>query len=185
VGGGGLVAKDFAIDLLAIEHTSHEFALTLFFFIFIFHFLCHFVVVVVVVVAAVAVVAEEVVDDGVAEANKSLVAEMPVKIATVVVVEVVVVEEVVVVVDPTVLDVLGVGAIIPDFKEVAVVVVTVVVIVAVVSVVAAVVAAVVAITPLGKQWKKGRSRRGHGTQKRYMLKVFGFGELSWRKLVKI
>ena len=127
-------------------------------------------------------VAEEVVDDGVAEANKSLVAEMPVKIATVVVVEVVVVEEVVVVVDPTVLDVLGVGAIIPDFKEVAVVVVTVVVIVAVVSVVAAVVAA---ITLLGKQWKKGRSRRGHGTQKRYMLKVFGFGELSWRKLVKI
>ena len=134
-------------------------------------------------------VAEEVVDDGVAEANKSLVAEMPVKIATVVVVvvEVVVVEEVVVVVDPTVLDVLGVGAIIPDFKEVVVVVVTVVVIVAVVSVVAAVVAAVVvaAITLLGKQWKKGRSRRGHGTQKRYMLKVFGFGELSWRKLVKI
>ena len=133
-------------------------------------------------------VAEEVVDDGVAEANKSLVAEMPVKIATVVVVVVVVVvvEEVVVVVDPTVLDVLGVGAIIPDFKEVVVVVVTVVVIVAVVSVVVAEVAAVVAaITLLGKQWKKGRSRRGHGTQKRYMLKVFGFGELSWRKLVKI
>jgi archaellin len=48
------------------------------------------------------------------------------------------------------------------------VVVTVVVIVAVVTVAAVVAAVVAAITLLGKQWKKGRSRRGHGTQKRYI-----------------